>query len=76
MRSKMVITKIAERFQKGTRRMLCLEYTLNHNQKKNNYIPQIHVHPQLAQTNTCRHAYIPLHILTNIYIYTNTYFTK
>ena len=31
--------------------MLCLEYTLNHNQKKNNkYISQIQVHPQLAQS--------------------------
>ena len=33
--------------------MLCLEYTLTHNQKKNNnYIPQIHVHLELAQSIT------------------------
>ena len=30
--------------------MLCPEYTLNHNRKENNYIPQIHVHLELAQT--------------------------
>ena len=46
MLSKMVIKKIA----RGTRRILCPEYTLNHNQKKKNFIPQIHVHLELAQT--------------------------
>ena len=30
--------------------MLCPEYTLNHNRKEKNYIPQIHVHLELAQT--------------------------
>ena len=32
--------------------MFCLEYTLNHNQKKTNYIHRIHVHLELAQTIT------------------------
>jgi len=32
--------------------MLCLEYTLKHNQKKKqHYILQIHVHLELAQTS-------------------------
>ena len=51
MLNKMVITKCS-RVTKGTRPMLCLEYTLKHNQKKKqHYILQIHVHLELAQTS-------------------------
>ena len=49
MRSKMAINKKCPRVTKGTRRILCSEYNLKHNQN-NKYIPQIHVHPQLAQS--------------------------
>ena len=42
---KMVIPHIAQGYQKGTRRILCPEYTLNHYQKKKQpNIPQIHAH--------------------------------
>ena len=56
---KIVIQRFAQGYQKGTRRILCPEYTLNPNKKKNKrYISQIHVPLELAQTSTLSKVYI------------------
>ena len=51
---KMVVHKNCSRVTKRyPHQMLCLEYTLNHNQKNKKlytHVPEIHVHFELAQT--------------------------
>jgi len=46
-----VIKQIAQGLQKGTRRISCLVYTLYHNQKKKNYIPQIHLNLTILRSS-------------------------
>ena len=49
-----MVIKTAQGWQKGTRRILCPEYTLNHNQKEKELYTSNPIHLEQGQTNVLR----------------------